>query len=96
MSWAVREPHLSCTEPHLQTAGSSLGAEAKGLRQAFQGLELSSWILQQPWQASASGSGQDSSKALCHHTLGASPAKRGKDQTRAGAWAGNQLLLLDF
>lgn len=73
---------------HLQMASSSLGPEAKGLRQTSQGLELSSWIPQPPWQASASGSGHDGSKALCHHTLGASPAKRGKDQARTGAQAG--------
>lgn len=89
-----REPHLSCTEPHLAD-GLALAwvQRPKGLRQTSQGLELSSQILRQPWQASASSSGHDSSRALCHHTLGASPAKRGKDQARAGAQAGKQLLL---
>lgn len=48
------------------------------LPQPPQGLELNNPILWQPWQVPAGNRGDDNSKALCHHTLGASPTRKGK------------------
>lgn len=76
-------------------ARSNLGPEARVLPQPPQGLDLSNPILWQPCWTPAGSSGDGNSKALCHHTLGTRPAKRGKGQARAGVQADNQLPL-DF